>query len=266
MNVSSPMEGIHVRLADLTYPEVEALLTDPRRKIALLPVGSTEAHGPHLPLATDSLISDAVAERAAAELAARGFVAALLPTIHYAVTEWAAAFAGSLSIPEEVAIGLVLGACRATRRAGFDRVVVFTAHLEPDHIASLREVVRRFEAELGEPLLFVDTTRRALASRLTAEFQSGSCHAGRYETSLVLAIRPDLVRADAAAALPELQVPLAQHIREGRRGFLDCGMSQAYCGDPARASAEEGRESLRTLATLIVEAVLRAEGPREAPL
>lgn len=265
MSVSS-LNGVCVRLADLTYPEVAALLASPLRKIALLPVGSTEAHGPHLPLSTDSLISDAVAERAGAELAARGFVAAQMPTIHYAVTEWAAAFAGSVSIPEDVAIGLVLGACKAARGAGFDRVVVFTAHLEPDHIASLRAVVRRFEAETGESLLFVDTTRRALASRLTDEFQSGSCHAGRYETSLVLAIRPDLVRGEAAATLPELHVPLAQYIREGRRGFLDCGMTQAYCGAPAQASAEEGRESLRTLATLIVEAVLRAEEARESPL
>lgn len=245
-----------VRLAELTYPEVERLLAGPGPKIALLPVGSTEAHGPHLPLGTDSLISEAVVERAAAELAAAGHLAAALPPIHYAVTEWAAAFAGSTSIAAEVAIGLVLGTCRAVRAMGFTRVVVFTAHLEPDHVASLREVARRFQAETGEPLAFVDTTRRALAARLTPEFQSGSCHAGRYETSLVLAIRPDLVRMELAASLPEHTVPLAEHIRAGKRGFLECGMPQAYCGAPAAATADEGRAILATLATLVVEAAL----------
>ncbi|HEY8378835.1 MAG TPA: creatininase family protein [Nannocystis sp.] len=248
--------GRAVRLAELTYPEVERLLAGSWTKIALLAVGSTEAHGPHLPLATDSLIGEAVVERAAAELAAAGHLAAVLPPIHYAVTEWAAGFAGSTSIPAEVAVGLVLGTCRAVRAMGFDRVVVFTAHLEPDHIASLREVTRRFQAETGEPLVFVDTTRRALAARLTPEYQSGSCHAGQYETSLVLAIRPDLVRMDLAASLPENTVPLADHIRAGKRGFLACGMPQAYCGAPAAATAEEGRAILATLATLVVEATL----------
>jgi creatinine amidohydrolase len=139
---------------------------------------------------------------------------------------------------------------------GFTRVVVFTAHLEPDHIASLREVARRYQAETGEPLAFVDTTRRALAARLTPEFRSGSCHAGQYETSLVLAIRPDLVHMDVAATLPENAVPLAEHIRAGKRGFHECGMPQAYCGAPAAATADEGRAILATLATLVVEAAL----------
>ncbi|MBZ5714729.1 creatininase family protein [Nannocystis pusilla] len=248
--------GIFVRFAELSYPEVERLLTGSERKVALLAVGSTEAHGPHLPLSTDSLIGEAVVERAAAELAARGHLAAALPPIHYAVTEWARDFAGSTSIDAEVAIGMVLGTCRAARATGFDRVVVFTAHLEPDHIASLREVARRYAEATGEALLFVDTTRRALAARLTPEFQSGSCHAGRYETSLVLAIRPDLVRMELAAALPEHVVPLAEHIRAGKRGFLECDMPRAYCGAPALATAEEGREILATLATLVVEAVV----------
>lgn len=256
--MSDTPSGRAVHLAELTYPEVERLLADPRPAIALLAVGSTEAHGPHLPLATDSLIGEAVVARAAEELAAAGRRVAVLPPIHYAVTEWAAGFAGSTSIPAEVAIGLVLGTCRAARAMGFRRVVVFTAHLEPDHIASLREVARRFQAETGEPLAFVDTTRRALAARLTPEFQSGSCHAGRYETSLVLAIRPDLVRMDLAAALPEHTVPLAEHIRAGKRGFVECGMPQAYCGAPAAASADEGRAILATLATLVVEAALAA--------
>lgn len=251
----STAPGLAVRFAELTYPEVERLLEDPRPKVALLPVGSTEAHGPHLPLATDSLIGEAVVGRAADELAARGTLAAAMPAIHYAVTEWASAFKGSTSLPAEVAIGLVLGTCEAIHAMGFDRVVVFTAHLEPDHIASLREVARRFQAATGQALVFVDTTRRALAARLTPEYQSGSCHAGCYETSLVLAIRPDLVRMDIAAGLPEHRVPLAEHIRAGKRGFLECGMPDAYCGAPAAATAEEGHKTLAALAALVVEAV-----------
>lgn len=249
-------------LAELTYPEVQALLAEPRPKVAILPVGSTEAHGPHLPLNTDSLIGDAVATRAAAALSQHGLVALHFPPIHYAVTDWAGSFAGSLSIPAETAIALVLHTCTAARAMGFDHVAIFTAHLEPDHITSLREVTRRYQAATGEPLIFPDTTRRALAARLTPEYQSGSCHAGQYETSLVLALRPDLVRQDLARELPAHVVPLAQRIREGARNFDECGMDRAYCGDPSAATAEEGHRSLAVLTDLVVEAVLTAATPR----
>ncbi len=248
-----------VALGHLTYTEVAARLAEPgRRKVAVIPVGSTEAHGPHLPLCTDSLISSAVAARAAAELERRGVVALYFPTVHYAVTDWAGEFTGSVSIAAAVAIAQVLQVCGAALAMGFEDVAVFTAHLEPDHIASLREVARQFAATHGRPLIFVDTTRRALAARLTPEYQSGSCHAGQYETSLVMALRPELVRETVAASLPGHPVPLAQRIREGARNFRECGMDQAYCGTPALASAEEGRQTLAVLSTLVVEAVLQA--------
>lgn len=246
------------RLADLTYPEVAAVLARPGPKVAILPVGSTEAHGPHLPLATDSIISEGMAERGAAELARRGVAAVVLPTTHYAVTEWAKDFAGSTSLAPEVAISLVLGTCTAVKAMGFDRVVMVSAHLEPGHLVALREVARRYEAAVGEPLVFPDKTRRQNAARLTAEFQSGSCHAGQYETSLVLALRPELVRQGLAAALPRHDVALVEHIRAGATGFLACGMDQAYCGAPAEASAEEGHATLDALAAMIADATLAA--------
>ena len=260
---ASPLD---LALAHRTYPEVAARMADPRPKIAIIPIGSTEAHGPHLPLNTDSLIGAGVAERAAAVLHARGLVALHFPPIHYAVTDWAGEFAGSVSLAMGTAIDLVLGTCRAARAMGFDEVVIFTAHLEPGHIASLREVVRRYEGEAGKPLVFPDTTRRTLATRLTAEYQSGSCHAGQYETSLILALRPDLVRWEVARALPEHTVPLAERIKDGARDFRECGMDQAYCGAPAAATVAEGEASLAVLTDLVVEAVLAAIGQGPAIL
>jgi len=242
-------------LARMTYPEVEAMIADPRPCVAILPVGSTEAHGPHLPLATDSIISDGMAQRAGAMIADRGVEVLLLPTTHYAVTEWAKDFSGSISIGESTAFNMIFDACRAAKLIGVDRVVMVTAHLEPGHIAVLRKVARRYEEELDEPLVFPDKTRRHNASQLTEEFRSGSCHAGQYETSLVLALRPELVRKEIAADLPPHQVDLVDHIRAGASGFADCGMDQAYCGAPAGASAEEGEATLATLATMIADAV-----------
>ena len=93
------------------------------------------------------------------------------------------------------------------------------------------------------------------AARLGEEFQSGSCHAGRYETSLVMALTPTLVDREACQSLPELVVPLHEKALEGARNFQDCGMDRAYCGDPAGATALEGEERLDALADMTVEAV-----------
>jgi creatinine amidohydrolase len=249
------VSGAHHDLGDLRYPQVEALLSAHDRRIALLPTGSVEAHGPHLPLSTDTLISDEVAALAALKLAGRGFLAVRFPPLSYGVTEWARSFRGTTSISSEVIEGLVLEACLAAREIGFDRVVVTNAHLEPGHIASLRNVAKTFEMTLGEPLLFVDKTRRAQAQKLSEEFQSGSCHAGQYETSLMLAIRPELVDMKTAATLPELVVPLHEKIAAGAKDFAECGLDRAYCGNPAGATREEGVHTLDVLSDMVVDAV-----------
>lgn len=250
--------GRFADLRELPYPAVEALLGEGRRSVAIVPSGSTEAHGPHLPLATDTLISEEVAARAGRELAARGWNAVRFPPLHYGVTDWAASFRGTTTISREVIHGLVLQACLQAHAMGFSRVALTNAHLEPGHIATLRAVAREFEAHTGQPLAFADKTRRANAQRLTEEFQSGSCHAGQYETSLVLAIRPELVRMDLAVALPEHVVPLHERIAAGAKDFVECGVPRAYCGNPAGASAAEGERSLGILSAMVVEAV---EGP-----
>jgi creatinine amidohydrolase len=242
-------------LAELAYPEVEVLLADGRPSVAIIPTGSTEAHGPHLPLGTDTLISEEVAGRAARELAARGWNAVRFPPLCYGVTDWAASFRGTTTISREVIHGLVLQACLQAHAMGFSRVAITNAHLEPGHIATLRAVAKEYAAHTGQPLVFADKTRRANAARLTAEFQSGSCHAGQYETSLVLAIRPALVKRDVAAGLPEHVVPLHERIAAGAKDFVECGVDRAYCGNPAGATAEEGERSLAILRDMVVEAV-----------
>lgn len=252
-------EGLHAALGRMTYPEVEAALARSTTKIALLPTGSTEAHGPHLPLATDSIISERMALVAAEGLAARGMVALVLPPLHYAVTEWAADFAGSTGISKASARTVLLDIARRCAAMGFDATVLVNAHLEPDNIATLRGVVGDYEAS-GSPgrLLFPDKTRRRNAARLSEEFQSGSCHAGQYETSLVLAVEPGLVRSELAQGLPEHHVPLHEHIARGAQSFRDCGLERAYCGTPAGASVDEGEASYAALAAIVVDAVVAA--------
>ncbi len=240
------------RLADLTYKEARDAID--AGAWALLPAGATEAHGPHLPLATDVIISDEAAKRAAAALDAEGIRALVLPPLAYAVTEYASDFAGTLSIPEATARALARDAILAAVRAGFRGVVVCNAHLEPANIAALRGAVDEARAA-GAPCDFPDVTRKPHALRLGDEFKSGACHAGRYETSLVLAATPFAVHDDLALALAPNPTSLSDAIRAGKRTFLEAGGPDAYFGDPAAATSAEGDALYDELADIFAGAV-----------
>src|SRR5690606_9548423 len=90
------------------------------------------------------------------------------------------------------------------------------------------------------------------ARTLSAEFKRGECHAGRYETSLALARDPGLVDEKARAGLPEVRVSLSAQLGAGVTTFAAMGMDLAYAGDPATATADEGRELLDRLAEMVV--------------
>src|SRR5262249_38222215 len=110
-----------------------------------------------------------------------------------------------------------------------------------------------------------DVSRKPWVMRLTEEFQSGACHAGRYEGSIVLSERPDLVRGTTMKALGPNPASLSQAIRAGKRTFEEAGGPRAYFGWPADATAEEGRATVETLGEILAEAVLSVEGSRAAP-
>src|SRR5690606_6776013 len=95
--------SVHV-LAELTYEELARL--DKTRALAILPVGATEAHGPHLPLATDVIIAEAMAKSAAERLSQRGASVLIAPPVAYSVAGYAAGFAGTISIAVETATAL----------------------------------------------------------------------------------------------------------------------------------------------------------------
>jgi creatinine amidohydrolase len=242
-------------LARLAWPDVQALLARPGGCAAILPVGATEAHGPHLPLDTDVTIALGMARRAAETLVARGRACVVLPAVAYSVAEYAAPFAGTLSLPPATARGLLADVLAAAAATGFRPLAVANAHLEPAHVETVRAALADLAARCGTHAVFPDVTRRALAQRLTDEFRSGACHAGRYEGSLVLADDPQAVKDQVRRALPEVPISLVEAIRAGHKDFLQAGGVQAYFGRPAEATAEEGRTTFATLAALLVEAI-----------
>jgi len=245
-----------VRFEDLTTEEAGQARDS--GAALLLPVGSIEPHGPHLPLSTDILIAEETARRAALRLSAGGVHALVMPPFAYSTVEFSEGFAGAVGAGSETAARALGDLLSSLLGQGFGGVAIVNAHLEPAHIASLRAAVASAAERTGRSAIFPDITRRPLAARLTEEFRSGACHAGRYETSLVLAVRPDLVKEEVRARLPRIDVSLVEAIRTGRRTFREAGLDRAYCGDPAAATAEEGDATYEILAEIVAEAVLAA--------
>ena len=237
-----------VFLAEMTFEDAVAHAG----AVALLPTGATEAHGPHLPLNTDVVISREGAMRAALALRQEGIDAVVLPPLAYAVTEFAATFGGTISLPFETAKAMIRDVILGAVRAGFPAVVLCNAHLEPDNIRALKTAMDEANAQ-GAKVAFPDVTRKPHALRLGEEFRSGACHAGRYESSLVLASRPDLVR-DKRADLAPNPSSLSVAIREGKKNFVEAGGPDAYFGWPADASVAEGEQLYATMADIFSNA------------
>jgi creatinine amidohydrolase len=233
----------------MTWPEVAELAR--RTPIALVPTGATEAHGPHLPLQTDVIIAQGSCRRAAELLAADGIECAIAPPFYYGVTNFGMPFAGTVTVPDETLTQLVVAVCRSLATHGFNRIVFSNHHLEPAHFAAIKEGARQV-TEAGAARVAVPDVRDARwASTLTEEFRAGSRHAGSYETSLVMADRPDLVRENMRRGLSPVWIDLPGRIREGARTFKEAGSEWAYFGDPARATAEEGEAIFAALARMI---------------
>ena len=248
-------------LADLTWEEAGGL--DRGRTVAVLPVGAVEAHGPHLPLGTDVVIATAMAREGAARLVARGIGAVLLPPLPYTAAPFAARFPGTISLSPDSVTALVLDLARELTRQGYAALAIANAHLDPAHIAALDTAADRAGREGLLPVVFPNLARKPWATRLGEEFRSGACHAGRFEGSVVLAERPDLVRRETLAALPPNPASLSVAIREGKRTFEEAGGPRAYFGRPAEATAEEGRETIATLGGILEEAVQGAVSIRK---
>ncbi len=248
-----------IHFADLTSPRARALLDAGPVPVLLLPVGAVEPHGPHAPLGTDSLISTALCERVATALAADSAVRAyVLPEIAFGVTRYSAAFTGAITISETTLHSMVVEVCASLQAQGFGHQVIVNSHFEPAHVATLRRAAD--DAKVG----FLDLTRRAVAEQLTEEFRSGAAHAGRYETTLVLATRPELVEAETMRRLPAYELNMPAAMAAGHTDFLAMGMDRAYCGAPAEATALEGAATLATLTGLLVDLVRAQVGAKPA--
>jgi creatinine amidohydrolase len=208
-----------------------------------------------LPLATDVVIAEAMAASGSRALDHRAYTVVVLPALPYSAAPFAAGFPGTLSCAPGTVTALILDLARELTRLGFAGLAIANAHLDPAHLGALAAAVAGGRDEKLLPIACPDLTRKPWALRLTDEFKSGACHAGRYESSIVLAARPELVRESVRTALPPNPASLAVAIRGGVETFEAAGGPRAYFGWPAEATAEEGRATIDLLGSILAESM-----------
>ncbi len=217
-------------LAEHTWIEVADVA---ERTLLAVPLGATEQHGPHLPIGTDAVVAAALAERLAE---GRGDVL-VAPALAFGSSGEHSAFPGTLSIGGPATTTVVVELVRSAD--AFRGVVLVCGH--GGNVDAVRSAVALLGEE-GRDVL--DWWPRV---------PGGDAHAGRTETSLLLALSPASVRLGVAE--PGNDRPLAELLGRLRSGGVAAASPNGVLGDPTGASAGEGDELLAMLAAQLIGAV-----------
>jgi creatinine amidohydrolase len=240
-----------MRFADLTAPVIRAL---PRDDVLLVaPIAAIEQHSDHLPVATDAILCGAVADGLEAALPDRVL---LLPLLWLGASDHHLPFGGTLTAPLPLYESLLVELLAPPLREGFRRVLILNGH--GGNIDPLRVALRRLDGLFPGSILtgaaYWELAAPEIAALCEGPRQSVG-HACEVETSLMLHLRPDLVRRDRIRDDP-CEPP------EGLRGLfraLDFGRltDHGAVGYPGRADAEKGRRMLEAIMTRVVAVARR---------
>jgi creatinine amidohydrolase len=193
MNASLPAEG-PVRWEQLTWPEIEEMVQRRPHEVALLPVGATEQHGPHLPTGTDTIIATELSLAVSARTGAP-----VLPALSIGCSfGHGTVLPGTLSVPPERLSDLVRDAVEWTAASGIRRVLAVNGHFgNQAALAVAGDHLRHTHPALRFGVVNWWTVTPALTAEITADGED--VHANRAETALMMAVAPHQVRLEQLA-------------------------------------------------------------------
>jgi creatinine amidohydrolase len=275
-------------LAEMTWYEVDQAAKD--GAILLWAFGVIEQHGPHLPTGTDVYLPQARLREVKRALAQRGIPALIVPPYYWGVNVVSGAFPASYRVRPEIIKELMADVFASLEGDGFSRVFCFSGHGDALHNRTIHEGIRLGASRTKLDISFVIDTALAVRLGLAADdphltlppgekaeglkfFQVNSSspsspagedaapryvdvHAGRWESSMMLASCRQLVRDDVRRTLKSTDLG-PDDLAVWRKGFQDARRTTplGYFGDPAAASADEGERSLDTAAQIAADAI-----------
>lgn len=231
------------RLAELSGPAIASTLS--ADSIVVLPTGSLEHHGPHLPVATDLLLAETLAERIVTDAVAGGLDCWLLPALAYTKSDEHAWAPGTIWLDAHTLLDTVVAIGRSVAATPARTIVFYNGH--GGNVALLQVALRELRVRFGLRTFLMNVAVPA------GDTERGfGIHGGSGETSLVLHLRPDLV--DLSLAVDATPAHLARFERIGFAGApVQFGWTSddfgtgGVIGDPTTASAEAGAELAASL-------------------
>ncbi len=244
-------------LSEMTRDEIQHIAS---HTIAVLPTASIEQHGPHLPVGTDSLLCETVAHRAAEQAASQTSLV-VAPILYYGNAHHHYPFPGVLSLTSHTFMAAVTEVLEGLVRSGFRKLVVLNGHdgnTDANAVIGL-DLVHR----LGRPVSIAtsnywDIARAALVDNGFVSTDLIPGHAGRFETALVMAIRPDLVNQHELAKVADTSQATGRRIASPVAGVktLTHGAWAAgpgYTDNPGAVTVDDGKAILEIIVRKVAD-------------
>jgi len=263
------MNVMRVLYSDMTWPEVKEAAENDR--IPLIPVGSTEQHGLHLPTKTDALLAYEICKAAATKIPEMSVV---MPPVNYGYNEHHLDFPATIHISYETLIKYVIDIGKSLAHHGFKRIMIVNGH--GSNTAPMEIAARRITLET--PAICASLIYISLAPEAFNLLEGEDAHAGELETSLMLYVTPDLV--DMNKAQRDWSFPKSKYIKwgveVGEKSFGVSGgevqfmdwwsriSSTGVLGDPTKASREKGEKAFKLYVDALAE-FIREFREREMP-
>jgi creatinine amidohydrolase len=234
---------------ELNMPEAEKAAKE--GKVVIIPCGSIEEHGTHLPLCTDSLQAEYVALEVA-----RNAGCLVAPPLRYGVCSSTRNFPGTITISFDSLRGIMTDILEDFVRNGFKRLMIITGHAGKSHVIALKlaakTVVTNHQNEKDRPRIMVCTDYDFAFDAKMEDVDNRDSHAGTIETSRVMAIRSDLIKGKGTRNDPDL--PRFEVVPDPERYF-----PSGVMGDPTIASSEKGQKINEYVIEQIVKLVKELE-------
>jgi creatinine amidohydrolase len=228
--------------------------------IVLLPVASTEQHGPHLATGVDTFLCSEVCRRVAAELAPC-VPAVVAPAVWFGLADHHVPFGGTFTISLATYYAVLRDLCRSMLGAGFRRIVIVNGH--GGNMQALAAFTGELTRELGAPIATTTYFMEAVAEQAQIlEDQNGVMHACEAETSMMMAVHPELVNESRLDAAHGPHFDLTASLIPSLKAFRTFAelTSSGVAGDARKASASKGEERLKACAAALA-ARLKAGEP-----
>lgn len=229
--------------------------------VVILPLGSLEQHGPHLPVEVDSTLGEQVALRIAMRMTEAGTPTLVLPMVWTGVSEHHMSFGGTVTLELSAYVALVEGIVRSVLRHGFRRVVLLNGHGGNEN--ALRSIVDDLTPRLGVPIVqfcYWHAAAEAIAAIL--ETQTALLHACEAETSMMMACVDELVARDRIALAKVNQTPDVSDVVGGGVYMwraIGSRSGSGVIGNPEAASTGKGMRLFDAISAVLAEKLGSAE-------